>query len=65
MVTDVVLLDKDLVEIPCRCKDCKYVEWFDDAILEHRHYFCELANHQLVDADGYCYKGERKCDNDL
>lgn len=51
----------DVVEV-VRCKECKYCEWVDDVIIDVRHYFCEMYNHTNVDADGYCYKGERKCD---
>ena len=49
----------DVVEV-VRCKECKYCEWVDDVIIDVRHYFCEMYNHTNVDADGYCYKGERK-----
>lgn len=54
---------KDVVVLPCRCKDCKYIEYYDSEIFECRECFCKYYRNIKVDADGYCYKGERKCDN--
>lgn len=46
----------DVVEV-VRCKNCKYAEWFDDVIIEYRHYFCSLHNHDAVDENDFCSKG--------
>lgn len=49
----------DVVEV-VRCKNCRYVEYFDDEIFNHRHYFCELHNHIMVNEKDYCSRGAVK-----
>ena len=45
-----------------RCKDCKHSTTFHHT----GNMYCGLHenHHFLTDADGFCNKGERRCDND-
>lgn len=51
MVTDVVLSDKDLVEIPCRCKKCRYKELINKTINRRypKYKSLELVTFELVE----------------
>jgi len=52
----------DVVEVPCRCKDCKHWKHFDHLGCTDFVKVCGLANY-MIGANGYCLYGERR-DND-
>lgn len=56
----------DVVEIPCRCKDCKYYKPHSPS--KHHNpkalYCCRCAVTK-VNPDAFCSYGERRTDNDL
>jgi hypothetical protein len=63
MVTEIKVIDKDLVEV-VRCKDCKYQDdCAGQMVHTTRDYVLELnvSTYNKVD---YCSYGERKCDNE-
>lgn len=48
----------DAVEVPCRCKDCKYWKHFAHVGCSDFAKVCTLANY-MIGATGYCLYGER------
>ena len=49
----------DAVEVPCRCKDCKYWKHFAHVGCTDFAKVCTLANY-MIGANGYCLYGERR-----
>ena len=49
----------DAVEVPCRCKDCKYWKHFDHLGCTDFVKVCTLA-YYMIGANGYCLYGERR-----
>lgn len=49
----------DAVEVPCRCKDCKYWKHFANVGCTDFAKVCTLANY-MIGANGYCLYGERR-----
>ena len=62
-VTAANALDKipaaDVVEVPCRCKDCKHWMDFPNCGCTDFVKVCALAEY-MIGANGYCLYGERK-----
>ena len=54
-------IDEDLVEVPCRCKDCIYWRHYDHVGCTKFAKVCTLANY-MIGATGYCLYGKRKGD---
>ena len=49
----------DAVEIPCRCKECKYWKHYDHLGCTDFVKVCTLA-YYMIGENGYCLYGERK-----
>lgn len=49
----------DVVEVPCRCKDCKHWMDFPNCGCTDFVKVCALAEY-MIGANGYCLYGERK-----
>ena len=52
----------DVVEVPCRCKDCKHWMDFPNCGCTDFVKVCALAEY-MIGANGYCLYGERKENN--
>ena len=52
----------DAVEVPCRCKECKYWKHFDHIGCTEFVKVCTLA-YYMIGENGYCLYGERREDN--
>ena len=48
----------DAVEVPCRCKECKYWKHFDHLGCTEFVKVCTLA-YYMIGENGYCLYGER------
>ena len=54
------ITETDVVEV-VRCKDCKYCETVEDAILHYTHRLCSHKMFKYpVEATNFCSYGERK-----
>ena len=58
-VADIDVIPRvDAVEVPCRCKECKYWKHFDHLGCTEFAKVCTLA-YYMIGANGYCLYGER------
>jgi hypothetical protein len=49
----------DAVEV-VRCKDCQYCDMYQSEADHSSIPICMLHSFEVVDANGFCYRGERK-----
>lgn len=53
------MIAADVVEVPCRCKDCKHWMDFPNCGCTDFVKVCALAEY-MIGANGYCLYGEKK-----